>query len=515
MKKVLRILSLLLAVALVFSMAACKKGDKDKDDSSDYSSEFVDASSEDETVSEGEDATDSSADATESTPSENTPSAGTPGGDTVVQQTITNPLAVDLKGATIEITTSFKEHFPTSNGTTNVSKAYAARLKQIQQKLNCKVKVTNKNLDTVMSEMTAVIASGSNYGHIVMTALFNVSGYMYGSVQNLKQVPTMDLTQDYLNAGGIVDVTSVGKSTWAVASPDMMYNYMGFLFNKRILGEIGLKDTDLYKMVDNKQWTVDKLMELAKKASKPLAGGKRQYGLILADNYTDLADNALYAVGAEMLHIKNGVISYGMEDPKVLTAYQGVYKNFYSNPDVVRNMYDEGMSTAVEKDFIEGRGLFLGAANNYVGTVSGMEDDYGFLPIPMEKGAKDYYASANWNDPVYMISANLKGNDLNNAGSFLQAVCYMGKACAEARVKDYNLRYFRDDKSAEIYSQMMKKIHITPSMYLASPRDGTLYNGTYVVMLSALRANNGKATLDTNKGPAKLRIDEINKKLSK
>lgn len=101
---------------------------------------------------------------------------------TVSQPIITDPLKVNLKGATIKVYTSYPKDqigvFNTQKGKSQTGNAYADRLTKIQDTIKCKVQVTVVPADQMVSAAFAAVASGESYGHIMEAPIYNAVSYI-------------------------------------------------------------------------------------------------------------------------------------------------------------------------------------------------------------------------------------------------------------------------------------------------------------------------------------------------
>ena len=261
---------------------------------------------------------DSSSSGTDDTKTSDEQSSGTNGSQTV-QQNIKNPLEVNLGGAEITIYSVDKDAFNTSaKASTKSDQSRIDMLKKLEKKINCKIVNKYVSASQIQTQAFATISSGKSLSHLILTNAYMSAGLVSNkTVENIKNVPTMDVTKDCLNVGGAVEASTYGGGTWYVAEPIKIYTLaQGIFFNKRVLNEIGAKDTDLYKLVTNKQWTVGKLKDLAAKAVKDLDGkpgmtGEDRWGITYIDAASSFAPTILEACGVKMLVTdQSGKIKY-------------------------------------------------------------------------------------------------------------------------------------------------------------------------------------------------------------
>lgn len=435
-----------------------------------------------------------------------------------VQQNIENPLKVDLGGAKITIYTTTKDYFNNSaKATTKSDQARINMLKKLEKELDCKIE--NKNISDGQLNTLAftTISSGKSLSHLMFIKAHATCGMVSNKlVENLKKVPTMDITKDYLDVGGSVEASTYGGGTWFVAEPINIYSSaQGIFFNKRILKEIGLTDTDLYKMVDNNQWTLSKMRELGKKAMKDLDGksgmtAEDRWGITSIDIESAFAPSVIETCGAKMLTLdSNGNIKYNMEDANVINAIT------LSN-EIIKDDYfyfAGGSDNDRNKLFTSGRSLFHFAPAAHVTVLSDMEDDFGFLPFPSNKADGKYLSAVNWNVSTFMIPKGLSSKELNNAGSFVQAYDYLAQDVIKSINDDYTARYFRDDQSGKNFTVAADGQKLTMAQSIGNTNEAIL-TGTYRVLWNLIAKGTSPSTaIQSSKKAAITAINELMKKI--
>lgn len=434
------------------------------------------------------------------------------------QQEIKNPLKVDLGGATITVYTTRQDFMnPSASASTKSDQARITMLKKLEKQINCKIDCRNISENQLQTNMFTTITSGKSFSHLILTTAHSSSGIVASQLaEDLKKVATMDLSKDYLNVGGAAEASSYGKGTWYVAEPIGIFSLaQGVFFNKRILGEIGMKDTDLYSLVDKKQWTIAKLRELSNKAVKELDGKSGmtvndRWGITYIDTQSAFAPSVLEACGAKMLVADaNGTIKYNVDSAEVIDAITlagamtkdpGSCMLGNSDPDRV-NIFSSGHSLF----------FYAGASNATV--LSDMEDDFGFLPFPSNKADGKYHSAVNWNSPVLMIPKGLSAKELKNAGSYIQAYAYMAQTVNDAIVDDYTARYFRDEESGDYFKLAAKGQKLTLAQSVAT-NDEAILTGTYRVIWNWIQEDTAVSTaIGASKSATVKALEELMKKV--
>ena len=169
-------------------------------------------------------------------------------------------------------------------------------------------------------------------------------------------------------------------------------------FNKRLLEEVhGLKDTDIYDMVLDGTWTVDKFLELAKGVYSDngdgIRNGQDTYGYITGG--VDDLNHIIYSSGLEFTgRDEDGFPTLQMNNERTVSLVEKVLslltdESYYNasedNP--------EGLSFPYARKFGEGKGLFLIQRFFSAPYHLEMADDYGMVPMPKYDEETEGYTS--------------------------------------------------------------------------------------------------------------------------
>ncbi len=169
-------------------------------------------------------------------------------------------------------------------------------------------------------------------------------------------------------------------------------------FNKRLLEEIhGMKDTDIYDMVLDGTWTIDKFLELAKGVyidnGDGIRNGYDTYGYITGGH--DTLNNLMFSSGLDFterdedgfptLHMNNERTVSLVEKVLSLLNDESYYDAAADNP--------EGLNFPYARKFGEGKGLFLIQRFFSARYNMDMADDYGMVPMPKYDEDTDGYTS--------------------------------------------------------------------------------------------------------------------------
>lgn len=482
-------LSLLLAAFIVVaSFAGCSKKPADSNSDTSVGNTLTGSSTDDSSSDSTDESSDQSNTSSGGNSSNSTGGSTGSGGSTAKPKT--DPLKANLNGQTIEIIT------PNVNGIFNTKKnlsayqnACAERIATLQSKINCKIKITVKTVDEIAEMAFTTIASGSKFADIIEVPIYGTSAHIsQKSVIDLRSISTLDLSKSYMNAGDAVNSSTFYNKSYFLATTDMIADSgMGYFFNKRLIKETGLENP--YDLVKNNKWTISKLREMAKKATKDKDGKagmskNDQWGIIQTSYVADGAATVLAACNAEMIKPdgKGGAV-YNTDSKEVLDAISLATDIFVKDGDCYAASDGD---KELWNMFITGKGLFLGAGINIAQKIMDMDDDYGFVPFPRSDNASSLKIGTNWNSSVLMVPSNPKAKDYNNVGYFLQAFCKLSENTTKTKYDEYSDRYFRDDESGKMMETMAKSQKVTTSSILGSTGDWGIHEGTYKILYNCV-----------------------------
>lgn len=203
---------------------------------------------------------------------------------------------------------------------------------------------------------------------------------------DLSKLDCLDFSRDKFNLNLVHKLYSKGGAIYGM-NAGVSEARGGVFFNKRILEEVGIKDSDLYELQRNHEWTWDKWKEIMTLVQRDIDGD----GII--DVYgTTQNDGAfvmycVYSNGGEYVGMENGKYTYRLEDPEtvegldfavdVLTNYKVPNENW----DDYKNFFTTGKAAFMPED------AYVGTDNGFI---KDMEDDFGFICFPMGPKMSDY-----------------------------------------------------------------------------------------------------------------------------
>ena len=269
---------------------------------------------------------------------------------------------------------------------------------------------------------------------------------------NLRKVNSITLEAPWYNQSIIKDVAISKKVT--VLGGDMTVSDKsgvgGMVFNKQMVLDYGLED--MYKMVREGKWTLDKMDELMKLTSKDLNGdGKMkleddQWGL-LAEHLVNWA--FLIGCGNRLADLDSDGIPYiTAGSPKFLSDLDRILDIMYDDQSRIFGPRVEDYS----ETFMENRAFMQVNVMSTFFLLRGMETDFGIIPIPKLNEQQEGYLTEISPFVSRIIAIPISCKNPETIGAVIDA---MGRESTNTVVPAYfdnmlNNKIARDEESIEM-----------------------------------------------------------------
>ena len=305
-----------------------------------------------------------------------------------------------------------------------------------------------------VSTVSAAILSGTDSYNLICSNMGTMATHTLstGYYQNLLDLPYLDFDQPWW-PGEVIESSRIGNRMYGViGNIDASYYdlFTAILFNKELAADYPIGD--LYQLVRDGAWTLDKLIEYSHLAEIDLDGDGMmdpkiyQFGLTIHRSYPTHA--FVTALGVQLTDVDEDGI------PTILPLsehYVDVYEklnDFYNSSCVDYRKQDDA---ADDTAFIEGRALFEGNRMFFASGYRAMENNFGILPYPKWDEKQETYRSYCGIEmaPTYAVPISTNGD---MAANILDALAYFGDKMILPAYYDKTLKgkVVRDAESAEM-----------------------------------------------------------------
>lgn len=226
-----------------------------------------------------------------------------------------------------------------------------------------------------------------------------------GAFVDLQTLPEIDLNKDWYYSGwnNNVTINGITFSCAGDATLEVLENIEVVFFNKNIAAAQSL---DLYKIVDDKEWTIAKMRELMAQVSQNLDDEDKTNDVWGAIYDQHSLRTGLFSAGLKLVTVsqENGAIDITLNTPRNVNITDGFTalihdaNTYYSNT-TARNYADK-----VSK-FIGGQSFFYATALYCGKQIKNEMDasfDYGLIPMP-KFDADSEYVSTTYGASIFSI----------------------------------------------------------------------------------------------------------------
>lgn len=399
-----------------------------------------------------------------------------------------NPYAdLNLNGESIKIGAGWSIE-PAEDGSSTAATLQWERIRYLEEKYNCKFEFVMLDGAETSERIRASVASGAPYVDALIMYTNEIPSYaMNGYLQNLDELTSFDLSDPKWNSGAL-QMGTLNNKHYSFSLGNYIPRYV-IAFNKTMFERNGWESPyDLYK---NGQWTWNKLIELAQKATDTASG---RYGFT---GSTILQGSVFASFGGAVVSLdENGVPSFTGDSENCVQAVQ-LLKDLKDKYNV---MWTPETSTwEVYINALADGTVAMAPTQLYLirENILDMEDDYGIVPVPKSDTADGKYASIADDVPTYVMLAN---NPLAQEKAYILDLFTEPYAGYEDILSRSELEtYCRDEESVEILLEVEKN-YITFDYAIWFPKASQDYNAA---VASAL---DGTATFAEAIGKSKNQI---------
>lgn len=333
---------------------------------------------------------------------------------------------------------------------TDINDVVYKRNENVQERLNFQFawngqKGAKGNQSEFVTYVRTGIDSGENLEIIAVHSMVMGAIAAEGYLQNLGDVEHINLDSPWWPRDLVENSTIHGNIFFA--SGDISLNTLlgmeGMFFNKN------MTETNLYDLVHNKEWTIDRMFQESKDSYRDALGdGKSDddtYGFV---TYSGMINALCVGMGIRITDKdEEGMIKFS--DTYVSEKTQGIIEMLNAQLHVeIPNYYASSWSKTATI-FCEERSLFTMASVRFtVNELVGSDVRYGILPAPLYNSDQDSYHTLMANTyTMYGIAISCK--DTSRPGAVIEAMASEGYHTVTPVVFEVALKARYSDDSAD------------------------------------------------------------------
>jgi ABC-type glycerol-3-phosphate transport system substrate-binding protein len=335
---------------------------------------------------------------------------------------------------------------------------YGVIITELKKKIGDHYTAVTNEVGSGNNDFQAIISNTSN------SASFATNGYLWNLYAD--EIDCLDFTKPWWDTSMAEGMSIDDKLYFATGDLLTSDNDATFviLFNKQILQDC--KIPDLYAMVENKEWTMDKLYEFEQIA----VNDKNGDGSLTYDS--DVCGLA-YTGDVPFCMLFGGNVTMCTKDENDLPIYDldvgraqdisDMGKLIFSRDytiDLNAAMNSSGLTMyeVGNKTFGEGHALFMGEVMQCVTRLRKTEADFGILPYPMyNKDQGDYYSMMHFTASCVSIPKSVSGEKLTMVNAMIEAMAYYAVDTLTEEYYEINLKTkgAKDEQSGPMIDKIL------------------------------------------------------------
>ncbi len=364
--------------------------------------------------------------------------------------------------------------FPAEQTGETLNDAYYTRNLAVAERFNVKFVESNEGKGLQIDQLQNAVLSGDTTWDIYQVwDRIAVNAAQKGYLIPYSTIPEIDVTKPYWS--NLNDLLTIGGKLYFACgdeNPVLLTGLVCLLYNKDMATDLGYKGNELYDLVRNGKWTMERFFTYAQSAIRDVNGDGAYndndvFGIATQRNvfFVDFLCNS----GARLISKDENDMPYLSVRDSTLYAdiYQKLMKYVYDTPGMIVNTSSykfTNVAYTAESDslctplmfFGDGHALFCGITLSRISTMRTYETIYGILPYPTyeEKDAGAPYLGRTDSLVPYVVPTT--NRNVHLAGTMLEALACAGRKTVVPAY--YNLvlggRDTQDPDSVEMLDMM-------------------------------------------------------------
>ena len=366
---------------------------------------------------------------------------------------------VDFGGRAFNIVSSpvdkadYNELSPESvNGEVINDSVYERNIK-VQNKYNVEIKWLESGRDETANFIRNSVQAGDDSFEYAICPAWQSGGLAADGVfYNLRDVPYVDLTKPWWNQS-VVDSLTVNGQTYIGQNDIPIYTVITMnhimYFDKKLAEDNGIED--IYALVDDGKWTLDKFAELSATVGADLNGDSK---MDLDDQYGFLSTTgslSIFLPSCDQSIMKRGSDGYpelALNCEKTVNIIEKI--RTICNDKANSKVGDISHGDEYIRMFVNGQALFFSGYISDVGYFRDMSDDFGLIPAPKyDENQEKYYTLIQGTSAMCGVPASVQESDLEFVGLVSESLAALSNQDTRGAVYDAFLKgkILRDEES--------------------------------------------------------------------
>ncbi|HIX92682.1 MAG TPA: hypothetical protein H9681_07380 [Firmicutes bacterium] len=381
------------------------------------------------------------------------------------------PDDVDLGGATVTVLNAPQyENFltlmnaPEETGDTMNDAAYKRNI-AVMDKLNVDLQILDYDYDKGAKDVylrQLVLAGDRVFDFIVGTQHELVKVVPDGIYRDIMDLPYVDIDKPWW-AAEYIQRANFGEDKRFFIAGDISVEFIRDIdcicFNKTVYENYHGSRDELYDIVLEGKWTLDKLLEVTKdtyvdlnKNNTPDEEDAYGYGLIPPT----IPDHLYYPAGAHTIIYENGEPTLDVVNERNVTITEKIYEIYYNGNGILYKNNDlVNQEVTIPTKFAADDFMFMFGLFYFSDFLREMKSDYGIIPHPKyDETQEEYKSLVHDGAPLVCIPVTTPDEDIDKVAAVIEEMAFQGYSIVTPEYYNVVLKqkYARDssDKAMQI-----------------------------------------------------------------
>ena len=428
----------------------------------------------------------------------------TPGDEEETEETIQPP---SFGSAVFDIETvrvmerdgCWKEEWdPEAESNPVLEEALVEKVGYLTEKYDFELEVLRVHVDNTAKTLgNSILAKNGAYDFITFPSMHTNTLAVKGYFHILQEIDYIDLTQPWWHQKLNTAIEYKGSNFYAVGSSNLcsMWVASGVFFNKDIAEKRGYSISDIYDMVMDHTWTIEKMVELA--TDVYVDDGDEQpsendiFGITQANGWYP----AFYGTGLSFTEKDaDGKFVAAPINESIIDTLTTII-NYENNEKMSVPADEHPTAGSIDewRQFTDGKALFLVEGIQVSDRARRSETEYGILPSPLlAEGQAEYYSAIHQGHNS-SVAIPVDARFPEQIGILIEESNYISRVEVWPAFYDILLKgqVARDPESAEILDIIFENLTLDPAMLYS-----TAYDHAIRRMIRENKPNEVKSTLE-------------------
>lgn len=368
--------------------------------------------------------------------------------------------------------TTYIEFDITEDSSNKVDSAVYKRNQKINEKYSTQIVSVRLAMDQIVPYAEQQITSGNvDFDVIVDGYIYQMQLASHGNIYDVNKIPHIDTEKHYWMQSILADSSIANKNYFLTSYANLWsLNSVGVLFfNTELIND--LKFESPYDLVDNNEWTYDKMFAMSKAAYKDNGDGTVSLDDLFGTVSTNAVNECMFSGlnGQFITKDNDDIPQLNITDSKTIDVITKIIEYWADDSSLHINRYSSYQSpnkngNLLTDTMLDGRAVFMPELLYQLTSFADASFIIGMVPLPKYDETQEYYWSYvhQTHGSAFSVPIVIGDDQLNEIGMVLEDIAYISYNDIRPVFYDENLKIRRaqDDKSAEMLDLIFSHIRV-------------------------------------------------------